>query len=103
MIEDFSKYVFLERDLNGGTQIVYKFPNGFGASVITGPYTYGGSKGLFEMALLKFEGDKWDLVYHKDFADGDVAGYLSVAETNNLLNWIANIGKKSFIRRIFRL
>jgi hypothetical protein len=35
-----------------GTQELYYFKNGFGASVICNPYTYGGDKGLFEIAVL---------------------------------------------------
>ena len=31
-------------------QKIYSFPNGYGASVIKGKYTYGGDKGLWELA-----------------------------------------------------
>ena len=31
-------------------QKIYSFPNGFGASVIKGKYTYGGPEGLWEIA-----------------------------------------------------
>ena len=29
-----------------GSQWVYRFPNGYGASVIRGPWSYGGPEGL---------------------------------------------------------
>ena len=29
------------------------FPNGFGASVISGKYSYGGPEGLYELAVLR--------------------------------------------------
>ena len=31
-------------------QKIYSFPNGYGASVIKGKYTYGGPEGLWEIA-----------------------------------------------------
>jgi len=49
---------FIEYDgpKNGGTQRRYKFPNGYGASVVRGPYTYGGPEGLFELAVFGQDG-----------------------------------------------
>jgi hypothetical protein len=38
-----------------GVQV--RFSNGYGASVIQGEGTYGGSKGLFELAVLDRNGD----------------------------------------------
>jgi hypothetical protein len=38
-------------------QWIYKFPNGFGASVVRGTHTYGGQEGLYEITVLKFDGD----------------------------------------------
>lgn len=29
----------------------YEFPNGYGASVVRGPYTYGGDRGLWEVGV----------------------------------------------------
>ena len=56
--------ILLERDLNGGTQTLHKFPNGYGASVIDGgTYCYGADQGLKELAVIKFyEGDEWHCV-----------------------------------------
>lgn len=46
-----------------GDQVVLQFGNGYGASIIRGPYTYGGRDGLFEVAVLEFdiESDEWHL------------------------------------------
>lgn len=37
---------------NGGEQHIYAFPNGYRASVVKGPYTYGGPEGYWEIAVL---------------------------------------------------
>ena len=39
--------------VHNGEQRVYKFDNGYGASVIRHQYSYGGDKGLWELAVLK--------------------------------------------------
>lgn len=36
------------------TQYIFRFPNNYGASVISGPYSYGGTRGLWELAVLIF-------------------------------------------------
>ena len=47
------KYLVLDRtDKRNHRQKIYKFPNGYGASVIKGPYSYGGPDGLWELAVL---------------------------------------------------
>lgn len=73
-ITDLDEYKIEERNLNGGTQTVYRFPNGFGASVIRGGwYAYGG----LELAVLTFEDESND--YHLTYATpitDDVVGHL---------------------------
>lgn len=55
-------------------QYVFRFANRWGASVIRGPFTYGGPKGLWELAVLSPRGG---LHYDNPVADGDVVGYCS--------------------------
>ena len=55
-----------------GVQIQYRFPNGYGASVIRGPYSYGGEDGLYELAVLK----SGNICYSTPITD-DVLGFLS--------------------------
>lgn len=69
---------------HGGIQYVYKFKNGYGASVIKHKYSYGGKKGLWELALLKGE----ELHYNSDYPD--VKGHLNDPEVDNELKYIAN-------------
>ena len=73
-------------NVNGGIQKVYKFPNGYGASVIKGPYTYGGKKGLWEVAVLKGE----ELCYDTDITS-DVIGHLNDPEMDAVLRQIERL------------
>lgn len=76
---------------NGGEQIVVAFDNGYAASVIRGPYTYGGDQGLWEVAVLEGEGDwnegTWSLTYDTPITD-DVIGHLSDDERDEVLDRI---------------
>lgn len=76
---------FDERPMNGGSQRRYKFDNGYGASVVRGPYSYGGDAGLFELAVLDSAGK---LTYDTPITD-DVIGYLTDDAVEALLAEIA--------------
>ena len=85
------KYRIASRYIHSGAtkQQVFRFPNGFGASVIKGLYSYGGPDGLFELAVLKFTGedDNFSLCYETPITE-DVIGYLTEAEVNKYLSKI---------------
>lgn len=80
--------LIIDRPLNGGTQQVYKFANGYGASVIRGgTFAYGG----LELAVLKFEDNNdYKLCYDTEITD-DVIGYLNEEELSDLLQQIENL------------
>lgn len=68
----------------GGIQAKAFFANGYGASVIQSPRSYGGSAGLYELAVLKGDDGDFVVCYTTDITD-DVLGYLSEAEVTALL------------------
>lgn len=68
----------------------FQFDNGFGASVIRQPYSYGGNEGLFELAVLK--GD--EICYNTEITN-DVIGYLTWGKVEKLLNQIKNLKSDS--------
>ncbi|WP_175878869.1 hypothetical protein [Burkholderia sp. BCC0097] len=76
-----------ERPLNGGVQKIYRFENGFGASVVQHEFIYGGDAGLWELAVIKFNGDSWSLTYDTEITD-DVIGNLAWIEVKDLLSRI---------------
>lgn len=59
----------------------YLFKNGYGASVIHNPYSYG-----IELAVLEYDNENkgWVLTYDTEITD-DVVGYISGAEELELL------------------
>jgi|SRR5687767_11196096 len=67
------------RSRDGAAQAVYRFANGYGASVICGQFSYGGEAGLWELAVIWFQGEdnhEFSLVYSTPITD-DVLGWLS--------------------------
>ncbi len=66
-----------------GWQKIFKFPNGFGASIINHDMSYG-----FELALL-YDGN---LVYHPQITD-DVIGGLTPCRARNILKKIAKLSQ----------
>lgn len=57
-----------------------EFENGYAASVVRGPYTYGGPEGLYELAV--FKGDK--ICYDTPVTD-DIIGHLTEEEVTDLM------------------
>lgn len=75
----------IDRELNGGTQQVHKFENGYGASVVKHSFSYGGDRGLYELAVLSFyEGLEYELDYSTEITD-DVIGHLTMEDVSELL------------------
>ena len=81
----FNELNFVSRDING-KQARVTFPNGYGASVVIGPYTYGGRDGLYEMAVFKGENICYDTPI-----TSDVLGYLTTEEVENYLSRIEEL------------
>jgi hypothetical protein len=83
------KYMIVDREMEStdNAQLIFRFPNDYGASVVRGPYTYGGPEGLFELAVIKFTGPgdyDWSLNYETPVTD-DVIGRLEEAEVREIL------------------
>ena len=57
------------------------FDNGYGATIVQGPHTYGGADGLYELAVV----GKNDEISYDTPITGDVEGYLSEAQVTDLL------------------
>jgi hypothetical protein len=71
----------------GGTQKVYRFANGYGASVVRFYGSYGFEAGNWELGVVKFTGDNWKLTYETPVTN-DVIGYLTAEEVEATLDQI---------------
>jgi hypothetical protein len=70
-----------------GKQCIVQFSNGYGASIVKGPHTYGGKDGLYELAVFGKDGH---ITYGTPITD-DVLGYLSEQEVEKTLLDIKNL------------
>jgi hypothetical protein len=71
-MKTFNDLIFKDREIGLGEIARIEFENGWGVSVVKGPYTYGGRDGLYELAVLK----NGHIHYDNPVANGDVVGYL---------------------------
>lgn len=70
-----------------GKQCIVQYSNGYGASIVQGPHTYGGKDGLYELAVFGKDGE---ITYDTPITN-DVLGYLSEAEVEKILLEIKNL------------
>ena len=73
MSNEFREFLIDSIYIDSGVQHVYKFPNNFGASVIKTDYSYGGKRGLWELAVLDANDE---ITYHTPITQ-DVIGHLA--------------------------
>lgn len=63
------------------------FENGYGVSVVSNSYSYGGRDGLFEVAVLDKDGD---LTYNTPITN-DVIGYLTPEEVTDVMKQVQEL------------
>ena len=75
----------------GGVQKLFRFPNGYGASVVQFPCSYGEDSGLWELAVIRYSGednDAFSLTYDTPITS-DVLDELSEQDVDALLEQVA--------------
>jgi hypothetical protein len=93
--------LIIDREQHGGTQKVYRFANGYGASIISAANipgfgtSYGYEEGLLELAVLEFpyEDDRYHLTYETEITN-DVLGSLTEEDVAELLTKIEQLESK---------
>jgi hypothetical protein len=70
-----------------GVQARITFDNGYGASVVKTPHSYGGDKGLYELAVLGTDGH---LTYDTPITN-DVIGYLRDIDVTDVMEKIQQL------------
>ncbi len=71
-----------------GRQRLYQFPNGYGASVVCHQDSYGGTEGLWEIAVIKYANGDPITGGHIDYTTpitDDVLGHLTEDEVDQAL------------------
>ena len=82
---NFQDLEFQPDDL-GGVYAQVSYPNGYGASVVRNPMSYGHERGLYELAVLR-----GDSICHDTPVTSDVEGWLSPADVDRLLEQIEQL------------
>ena len=89
----------LWRGFDSSGQRIYKFKNGYGASVIN--YGYGAQAGLYELAVFD---ENQNLIYDTPITpDRDVLGWLTKAEVETTLSRISKLPKRTRQSMVARL
>ena len=87
-MKTFKDLVFKEHPNHmGGVQAVIEFDNGYGASIVSTPYTYGGKEGLYELAVFGKDGH----ISYDTPITNDVLGYLKPEEVTDILQKIQSL------------
>lgn len=76
-----------ESKLFDGVQELYRFENGYGASVVRHMHSYGGEDGLWELAVIRWDEEYYELVYDTSITD-DVIGRL---QWSAVVEWLEEI------------
>lgn len=71
----------------GGVQAIINFDNGYGASIVCTPYTYGGDKGLYELAVFGKDGH----ITYETPVTNDVIGYLRPEDVTDVMEKIQKL------------
>ena len=85
-MKTFNDLDFQPMQFDVGIQARINFNNGYGASVIKSPYSYGGNQDLYELAVIK----DVTICYDTPITD-DVIGYLSEEQVTDYLHQIQKL------------
>jgi len=70
-----------------GKKVRVQFDNGYGVSVVSHTFSYGGKDGLYELAVLDKNGD---LTYETPITN-DVLGYLEPEEVTEIMTKVQSL------------
>jgi len=82
---------------SGAVQKLYRFANGYGASVVKGEHTYGGDEGLWELAVLAFDTEGGFSLCYTTPITSDVEGHLSDDDVEVLLAKVEALPKVDLV------
>ena len=80
-------FIKLDDGFMKGVQCRMMFENGYGVSVVSHTYSYGGKDGLFEIAVLDKKGE----LTYKTPVTNDVIGYLKPEEVTEIMEHVQKL------------
>jgi len=88
-IKQYNKYIIDFNSINKGMQILFRFPNDYGISLICNSTSYGSDEDKFEIAIIAFhskedDNEDWDLIYSSPITD-DVLGHQSKEDVFDII------------------
>lgn len=86
-MKQFKDLQFKKHPIGVGIMSRIQFDNGYGVSVVKTPYTYGGDKDLYELAVLDNEGS---LCYNTPIT-ADVMGWLREIDVTDVMEKIQQL------------
>jgi hypothetical protein len=95
---DFTKHMpVVANQFDGGIGFVFRFLNGYGASVVQHDWSHGGKQGFWELAVVKWDSDTdWEIDYNSSVTE-DVIGWLSWDSVVQKLDEIKALGRPSLL------
>lgn len=94
--EGFENYLLGTKDSFDGVHYMFRFENGYGASIIKHMYSYGHEDDLWELAVTVFphkDAKYYDLCYDTPITD-DVLGWKTDDEIREILNEIKELDSR---------
>jgi hypothetical protein len=88
-------FIVTQRPLNGGSQTIHRFPNGYGASVVEHKFSYG-----LELAVIKFKSEDnldFDIMYDTPVTS-DVLGHLNQDSLKDILSQIKDFPSEMVLK-----
>lgn len=95
--EPYLVYGVTEHRITGGAQYLFRFENGYGASVIKHKSSYGFKQDLWELAVVwfyhnpKYDEDRYLVCYPPELDNDDVFGYITDDRVKELLKRIKEL------------
>ena len=86
-IKQYNKYIIDFNSINSGMQVMFRFPNNYGLSIVCHSFSYGRDDNKFEVAIIRFnsEDDKdWDITYSTSITN-NVLAYQSKDDVLNVI------------------
>ena len=93
-IKGFEQNLIEKKPIWDGIQHLFRFDNGYGASVVKHHGSYGSYEDLWELAVIRFDDHAaWYLTYDTPITN-DVEGFLKDKDVRNLLKQIRDLQKQ---------